>query len=382
MNTPQDTFLPIFFALLAGLVAGLLLKQIYSSRALRQSLAKRRRILSEFSTQNSDPRNRSRFQFEATKTVIDGYGNRIVKGTYKSRLEQMLLVSGDWENQNYSNLIRRKILFASIGFLLTFLFLLLRNLQALPIILALVVISYLLPNIDRSLRKFLGRKYLKKLEKLLDRAGSWDSSDYLLLIRRKVIFATGGFIVGYFYLIAQARTFTSMLTSMISILIGFFLPDVLLQNRVLKRKEAIANALPDAIDMLQMCVSAGLAFPAALSRVAETQSGPVSEEFSRVTTEVQLGKSRPEALAGMAERTQEKNVQKFVSAMQQVTTFGIPILNVLIEQSKEMRAMRREKARERAQKVPIKILAPIMLCFLPAVIVIVLGPAIVTLVTK
>jgi tight adherence protein C len=84
----------------------------------------------------------------------------------------------------------------------------------------------------------------------------------------------------------------------------------------------------------------------------------------------------------MAERTQEKNVQKFVSAMQQVSTFGIPILNVLTEQSKEMRAMRREMARERGQKVPIKILAPIMLCFLPTVIVIVLGPAVIALISS
>ena len=200
-------------------------------------------------------------------------------------------------------------------------------------------------------------------------------------IRRKLVFATNGFIIGYLYLVAKAGSPGSIINAILSVCIGFFLPDILLQNRVLKRKEVIANSLPDAIDMLQMCVSAGLAFPAALSKVAETQSGPVAEEFSRVTTEVQLGRSRSEALSGMAERTQEKNVQRFVSAMQQVSTFGIPILNVLMEQAQEMRSTRRESARERGQKVPIKILAPIMLCFLPTVIIIVLGPAVITLIT-
>lgn len=160
---------------------------------------------------------------------------------------------------------------------------------------------------------------------------------------------------------------------------GFFLPDLLLQNKVLKRKEMIANTLADAIDMLQMCVNAGLAFPAALSKVAETQSGPVAEEFARVTAEVQLGQARSDALQAMADRTQEEHVQKFVGSMMQVDRFGIPIGNVLIEQSKEMRAARRERARERGQKVPVKILAPIMLCFLPSVLIIILGPAVISI---
>ena len=92
-----------------------------------------------------------------------------------------------------------------------------------------------------------------------------------------------------------------------------------------------------------------------------------------------MGQSRSDALAAMAERTQEKHVQKFVNSMMQVDRFGIPVGNILIEQSREMRAARRERARERGQKVPVKILAPIMLCFLPTVILIILGPAIISI---
>jgi tight adherence protein C len=223
-------------------------------------------------------------------------------------------------------------------------------------------------------------RYQNRLEGLLDQAGKWQANDFLSLIRRKIIFSLNTFVLSYLYLIAKERSIGSLLFSLVAIFLGFFIPDILLQNRVLKRKEMIADTLPDAIDMLQMCVSAGLAFPAALSKVAESQSGPISEEFSRVTAEVQLGQSRADALSAMADRTQEIHVQKFVSAMMQVDRFGIPVGNILIEQSKEMRSARRERARERGQKVPIKILAPIMLCFLPTVLLIVLGPAVISII--
>jgi tight adherence protein C len=372
----------VFISVFSSALIVLLFRSLEANRIQKRITLRRQKLVSEYSVHSSSERSRNRLQFTTTKLVIDSYGNRFVGENYKNRLQQMLVTSGDWENKRYASLIRRKVIFAFLGFFVIFIFLLLNNLTALPIVLSLVFTFYILPNIDDAIRRLFGKTYKSKLEKLLDRAGSWDNSDYFKLVRRKVFFATAGFIIGYLYLVIQARTPGSIINSLVSIAIGFFLPDLLLQNRVLKRKELIANSLPDAIDMLQMCVSAGLAFPAALTRVAETQSGPVAEEFSRVTTEVQLGRSRPEALAGMAERTQEKNVQKFVSAMQQVSTFGIPILNVLTEQSKEMRAMRREMARERGQKVPIKILAPIMLCFLPTVIVIVLGPAVIALISS
>ena len=126
-----------------------------------------------------------------------------------------------------------------------------------------------------------------------------------------------------------------------------------------------------------MCVSAGLAFPAALAKVSEIQSGPVPEEFLRVRAEVQLGKDRNEALREMADRMKVDALRNFVNAVSQVDRFGIPISAALQEQSKELRAERKARGREKAQKVPIKILGPVMLCFLPCVLLIVLGPAII-----
>ncbi|CAB5241211.1 unannotated protein [freshwater metagenome] len=220
--------------------------------------------------------------------------------------------------------------------------------------------------------------YRERLKRLLVTSGDWENEKYGSLIRQKTSLAIAGATLGFTFLVVRGGS--TLLLTVVFTGVGFFLPDILLKNRVLKRKKEMADTLPDAIDMLQMCVSAGLAFPAALSRVADTQKGPVAEEFARVTAEVQLGQSRAQALNAMADRSQEPHMEKFVSAMAQVDQFGIPISNVLVEQSKQMRSIRRERARERGQKVPIKLLGPVILCFLPSVIVIILGPAVLSII--
>jgi tight adherence protein C len=374
--------IPLIFSAVASflvILAGIRTVRIFRERNER---GKRKLILETFTEATSSQIKSAQRQFLVAKAVVDLYGNRLVNTNYKTKLQKMLVSSGDLDAQRYSNLLRRKILFSVIGFASFFFSLLYRDLTALPVVASIIIVAYVLPDLDRLVRKIFSKKYRRRLASLLDRAGNWEETDYFRLVRRKLLFSVGGFILGYIYLVSKTGSAGNMLYSAMGLFFGFFIPDVLLQNRVLKRKEVIANTLPDAIDMLQMCVGAGLAFPAALSRVADTQSGPVAEEFSRVTAEVQLGKSRSDALAGMAARTQERNVQKFVSAMQQVTTFGIPVHNVLVEQAKEMRAMRRELARERGQKVPIKILGPIMLFFLPTVLIMVLGPAIISLIAS
>ena len=109
-------------------------------------------------------------------------------------------------------------------------------------------------------------------------------------------------------------------------------------------------------------------------------NGPVAEEFGGLMAEIQLGKSRVDAMAQLSERTKSKGLQRFLSALLQVDRLGVPISGVLAEQAAEMRAVRKDKAREQGQKVTINILMPLMFCFLPAMFIIVLGPAIVQLV--
>lgn len=155
---------------------------------------------------------------------------------------------------------------------------------------------------------------------------------------------------------------------------GFFLPDLLLYNEGTKRQQRIQNALPDAMDMLTVCVEAGLGFDAALAQVARNTTGPLSGEFARVIQEMQIGKSRSAALQGMVRRTTAPELRGFVSAMVQAGELGISIAGVLREQAKEMRLKRRQRAEEAAQKVPIKILFPLVFFLFPALFVIILGP--------
>jgi tight adherence protein C len=158
--------------------------------------------------------------------------------------------------------------------------------------------------------------------------------------------------------------------------IGFFLPDLLLYNAGLRRQDAIARSLPDVLDLLTISVEAGLGFDAALSRVARNTTGPLAGELARVLQEMQIGKSREEALRALAVRTAVDEMRTFVSALVQASDLGIPIGNVLREQSKEMRIKRRQRVEETAQKVPVKITIPVVLCILPALFIVVIGPGV------
>jgi tight adherence protein C len=160
---------------------------------------------------------------------------------------------------------------------------------------------------------------------------------------------------------------------------GFFLPDLLVYNSGLKRQEKILLALPDALDMLTVCVEAGLSFDGALAQVARNSGGPLAEEFARTLQEMQIGLSRADALRGMAGRTSVAELRSFVSSLIQASELGIPVARVLREQASEMRVRRRQRAEEKAQKVPVKIMFPLILCLFPALMVIVIGPGVITI---
>jgi tight adherence protein C len=157
-------------------------------------------------------------------------------------------------------------------------------------------------------------------------------------------------------------------------LAGFFVPDLLLYNAGIKRQLKIQQDLPDAMDMLTICVESGLGFDAAMARVARNSAGPVAAEFSRALQEIQIGKSRAQALRSLAERTTVAELRAFTSAVVQAGELGIPVADVLREQSKEMRLRRRQRAEEKAQQVPVKILFPLIGCLFPALFIIVIGP--------
>jgi tight adherence protein C len=226
--------------------------------------------------------------------------------------------------------------------------------------------------------KLLSSRYRTWLITMLQSAGIRGNAAISALVGQKITYAIVGGVVGALFALKNPGY---GLAAMLGLLIaGFFVPDYLTYSKATKRQEEIDRGLPDSIDLLNMCVEAGLSFEAAASRVSVSLDGPVPQELGALLAEIQLGKSRLEAMTALAERTKAPGFLRFLTAMLQVDRLGVPISNVLAEQASEMRAKRKDRAREQAQKVTIKVLMPLMLCFLPAMFIVVVGPAVVQLV--
>lgn len=216
-------------------------------------------------------------------------------------------------------------------------------------------------------------KQRQRLQELLDYAGRPDASALARALRDKAALALIGLAIGSAFGIAVGGW--AWIAIPILGATGFWLPDVLAYNTGLRRNEALRRSLPDAIELLSLCVQSGMGFQAALAQVAAYQEGPVAQEFARVLREMQLGQSRQTALDAMVRRSRERDLNRFVAAVLQADRLGIAISGVLTEQAAELRSKRQDRAREAAQKVPVKILLPVIACFLPGIFIIVLGPA-------
>ena len=156
---------------------------------------------------------------------------------------------------------------------------------------------------------------------------------------------------------------------------GFYLPHIMLATRVTRRQKEIRKAMPDALDLLTICVEAGLGFDAAMSKVAEKWETELSMAFARVIREVQLGKVRRDALKDMADRLGIAEMTSFVAAIIQSEQLGVSMARVLRIQADQMRVKRRQRAEEEAHKAPIKMIIPMALLIFPTIMIIILTPA-------
>jgi tight adherence protein C len=161
--------------------------------------------------------------------------------------------------------------------------------------------------------------------------------------------------------------------------IGFFIPDLVIYQLSDNRQQKIRKTMPDILDMLTVSVEAGLGFDAALTQITRYARGPVANEFARVLQEMQIGRSRADALRGLGQRSNVSELRSFCAIVVQASELGVPIAAVMREQSKEMRIRRRQHAEELAQKVPIKILFPLIFCLFPAIFIVILGPGIINI---
>lgn len=159
-----------------------------------------------------------------------------------------------------------------------------------------------------------------------------------------------------------------------------FLPDLYLASRASNRRHHVLRELPDMLDMLTISVEAGLGFDQAVSRYVRHSRGPLGKEFGIALMEIQAGKSRRDALRSMADRADVQELRTFIMAIVQADVFGVSVSEVLRSQSREMRVKRRQHAEELAQKAPAKMAFPLVVCVLPATIIVVITPAIVGLI--
>jgi tight adherence protein C len=172
---------------------------------------------------------------------------------------------------------------------------------------------------------------------------------------------------------------TTLGVCMLMAVAGYMAPNMYLYQLGYDRTHNMQRALPDALDLLTISVESGLGFDAALSQVARNTEGPLADEFARVLQEMQIGRSRVDALRSLSQRTSVTELKSFCAIVVQATELGVPIANVMREQSREMRVRRRQRAEELAQKIPIKILFPLIFCLFPAIFIVVLGPGIINI---
>lgn len=156
---------------------------------------------------------------------------------------------------------------------------------------------------------------------------------------------------------------------------GFFLPAMFLSSKVRRRQDAIIKKFPDALDLMSICVDAGLTFDGAMAKVDEKWDDELAREFGRVIYEMQLGKSRRQALRDMSDRMEVPDVTSFVAAILQADQLGVSIGKVLRIQSEQMRIRRRQRAEEKAHQAPVKMLFPMVFLIFPSMFIVLLGPA-------
>ncbi|MCZ2403962.1 type II secretion system F family protein [Paenarthrobacter sp. Z7-10] len=228
-------------------------------------------------------------------------------------------------------------------------------------------------------RKITPSGYQAKLDLLLARAGRPASMPMERLIIVKPSLALVGALLGI--LIISIRPGTQLiLAAVFLILLAYFIPDLLLLSRGQERQKAIQLALPDTLDQMLIAVEAGLGFESAMARAGNNGSGPLAEELIRTLQDMQLGRSRRDSYQALADRTTVPDLKSFVRAIVQADIYGIGLAKVLRTQAKQMRIKRRQRAEEKAMKLPVFVLFPLLFFIFPVLFIIILGPAVINII--
>jgi tight adherence protein C len=232
-------------------------------------------------------------------------------------------------------------------------------------------------------RRLTPEERIARIRRRLDLAGNpigWDADRVLGL---KALAALVGALLGLVVppILGFGPAFT-VVALVLGCAVGWIAPSLWLYQVAYDRSRRVRRELPDALDLLTISVESGLAFDAGLDQVAWRTSGPLAQEFFRVLQEMQIGTGRVQAMRALGERTDVPELRSFVGAMIQADAFGIPISRVLRVQAREMRVKRSQRAEEIAQKIPVKILFPLIFCIMPCLFLVIMGPAVITVINS
>jgi len=220
------------------------------------------------------------------------------------------------------------------------------------------------------------QKALDQIQHKLEMAGNPRGVEPTTFFASRFIFAVvfGGLMVLVYK--DQLFKFTNFLITIFTIIFGFIMPNLLIDAKIARRQDSVRKALPDALDLLTICVEAGLGFDAAMRKVADKWDNELSIAFSRSLQEMQLGKLRREALRDMAERIGAAEFESFVAAVIQSEQLGVSMAKILRIQADDMRVRRRQRAEQKAQRAPVLMLLPMAFLIFPTILIIMMGPAV------
>jgi len=218
--------------------------------------------------------------------------------------------------------------------------------------------------------------YVRKLDKLLSLAGRPPSLPLGRVLAAKPLLGLLGALLGY-YISSSGPTPVIKLVGVFVVLLGYFIPDLLLYSKGQERQKIMQLELANTLDQMLISVEAGLGFEGAMARAGENGKGPLAEELVRTLQDMQVGRSRRESYLALSERTNIPELRSFVQAVVQADTYGIAISRVLRIQAKVMRVKRRQRAEEKAMKLPVTILFPLLFFIFPVLFIAILGPAVI-----
>ena len=237
------------------------------------------------------------------------------------------------------------------------------------------------PKVRRGIVASLGYRltpaaYARKLDKLLSLAGRPPAWPLGRILAMKPLLGSVSALLGYL-ISTSSPTPMIKLVGLFVLVLGYFIPDLMLYSKGLERQKAMQLELANTLDQMLISVEAGLGFEGAMARAGENGKGPLADELVRTLQDMQVGRSRRESYLALADRTSIPELRSFVQAIVQADTYGIAISRVLRVQAKVMRVKRRQRAEEKAMKLPVTILFPLLFFIFPVLFIAILGPAVI-----